>query len=326
MSRSVESVFGLGLRPLQEALNQKADAEQREFIALAERIEAIGKLLLELRGEEREKYRREQQELRTQQQKIAEEVNLWRERARAVMHQGGREGLRAFLNELSEVSDESLQETITRTLEIIDLPEEELSKLQSESEPKQRTAVGRLIERARKEYDLRKGDIAIRQREAVSFANRPRMAQDDDVLRELEAVMDDQDPIVRELAILTMIQLHRFRVMRVADLDVSHESAQYLARMDHPAVIPVLIEVLENPRTGYVHEQENTIERDNSRSRMVALLRLVEWHTLEAQLAIQGRKFDKDPHIIRAAERALDLFPGAWAGPLKGTGSLKGTK
>jgi len=88
----------------------------------------------------------------------------------------------------------------------------------------------------------------------------------------------------------------------------------------------VLIEVLENPRSGYIHEQEKTIESDNSRSRMVALLRLVEWHTTEAQLAIQGRKFDKDLHIIRAAERALDLFPGAWAGPLKGTGGLKQPK
>ena len=83
--------------------------------------------------------------------------------------------------------------------------------------------------------------------------------------------------------------------------------------------------MLENPRTGYVEEQEDTVESDNSRSRMVALLRLVEWHTPEAQFAIQGRKFDKDPHIIRAAERALDLFPGAWAGPLKGTGGLKST-
>jgi hypothetical protein len=323
MSRRVESVFGLGLRPLQEALNQKADEVQREFIALGERIDEIGKLLLELRGEERTQQRSKQQELRTQQQEIADEVNLWRERARAVMHQGGREGLRAFLNELLEVSDESLQEAITRTLEIIDLPEEELSKFQTEPELKQLTAVGRLIERARLEYDMRRGDVAIRQREAVEFANRPGMAQDDDVLRELEPLMDDNDPIVHELAILTMIQLQRFRAMRVANLDIAHDSVQYLTRIDHAAVIPVLIEVLENPRSGYMEEEGETVERDNSRSRMVALLRLVEWHTAEAQLAIQGRKFDKDPHIIRAAERALDLFPGAWAGPLKGTGSLK---
>jgi hypothetical protein len=170
---------------------------------------------------------------------------------------------------------------------------------------------------------MRSSDVSIRQREAVAFANRPGIAQDDDVLRELDSVIDDEDPIVRELAILTIIQLQRFRAMRVADLDVAHDAVQYLAGLNHTAAIPVLIEVLENPRSGYIEENGNPVERDNNRSRMVALLRLVEWHTPEAQLAIQGRKFDKDPHIIRAAERALDLFPGAWEGPLKGAGSLK---
>jgi hypothetical protein len=56
---------------------------------------------------------------------------------------------------------------------------------------------------------------------------------------------------------------------------------------------------------------------------MVALLRLVEWHTAEAQAALRGRKFDRDSAIVKAAAKALELFPGDWAGPLRTTGPLK---
>jgi hypothetical protein len=92
--------------------------------------------------------------------------------------------------------------------------------------------------------------------------------------------------------------------------------------MTHPSVIPILIEILENPQTGFVIEEGETIESNNDRSRMVALLRLVEWHTADAKAAIKGRQFDRDEHIVKASDRALELFPGVWSGPLKGTGSL----
>jgi hypothetical protein len=49
---------------------------------------------------------------------------------------------------------------------------------------------------------------------------------------------------------------------------------------------------------------------------MVALLRLVEWHTPDAQYAMRGRQFDRDLHIVKAAKRALELFPGDWTGRL----------
>jgi hypothetical protein len=65
------------------------------------------------------------------------------------------------------------------------------------------------------------------------------------------------------------------------------------------------------------------VDADNGRSRLVALLRLVEWHTADAQAALRGRKFDRDPAIVRAAAKALELFPGDWSGPLKTTGPLK---
>jgi hypothetical protein len=51
----------------------------------------------------------------------------------------------------------------------------------------------------------------------------------------------------------------------------------------------------------------------------VAVLRLIEWHTPDARQAVQARLFDRDEQIVRAAERALELFPGEWSGPLKGT-------
>jgi hypothetical protein len=109
--------------------------------------------------------------------------------------------------------------------------------------------------------------------------------------------------------------------MQLADLNAAHRSIQYLSRLNHTAVIPVLIEVLENRRSGFIKEEGEPVESDNDRSRMVALLRLVEWHTAEAKIAVQGRKFDKDPQIVRAAERALELFPESWTGSLKGSQS-----
>jgi hypothetical protein len=101
-------------------------------------------------------------------------------------------------------------------------------------------------------------------------------------------------------------------------LEVAHQSTQYLARLNHMAVVPVLIEILETPRTGYLVENDESIETDNDRSRMIALLRLVEWHTPESQAAIKARQFDSDESIVKAAARALELFPDPWSGPLKG--------
>ena len=50
---------------------------------------------------------------------------------------------------------------------------------------------------------------------------------------------------------------------------------------------------------------------------MVALIRLVEWHTPAAQSAVRALRFDRDSHLVRAAEKALEVFPGDWKGPLK---------
>ncbi|MEW6569350.1 MAG: OmpH family outer membrane protein [Chloroflexota bacterium] len=317
-------MIGLGLRQLQEALNRKADGIQREFVRLSDRLQQIGQKLLEVRGDERERLRAEQEALRARQQQIADEVNLWRDRARAVLGQRGIDALRAYIQELVALDDPEFKSAAQHALYMLDAPEEELAALaeQANVKPEAKTPAARLLERARTEYDLRGVDSAPRHRAAIEFANRSGMAQDLEAIAEIERHLGDPDPLVREVVVLTVIQLHRFRAMRLADLDVSHRSVQRLAQINHQAVVPVLVEILEKPRTGFVNTDQGPVEADNGRSRMVALLRLVEWHTAEAQAALRARLFDLDPAIVKAANKALELFPGDWSGPLKMTGSL----
>jgi hypothetical protein len=207
---------------------------------------------------------------------------------------------------------------------LLDAPEEELeAMMQQEETTVVTTQAGRLIQRARTDFDLRRSDVGARQRAAVEFANRPGVAQQDNIVEEIEAALDDPDPMVQETAMLTAIHLHKFRCMRVADLDMSYASVQKLASFNNLAAVPVLIEVLENPRTGFVQGEDGGMEEaNNNRSRMVALLRLIEWHTPDAKLAVEKLRFDQDPDIVKAAKRALELFPDDWSGPLRGTGKL----
>ena len=310
-------MIGLGLRQLQDALNRKADRIQHEFVDLSEELEEVGRKLLEAAEGERPALRDRQQEVRDRQMTIANEVNTWRERARNVIQQRGSGALRAYLEELTVIDDDQVQAAAKHALYLMDAPEEELEALADKQSAKRiTTPAGRLIERARTEYDLRTGDPATRMRAAAEFANRQGVAQDEAALEEIEAAMDDPDGLVREIAALTAVQLLRFRCMRLADLDSSHLAVQRLAKIKHMAAIPVLVEVLENPRTGFVTRGGESVEGENARSRMVALLRLVEWHTPDAQYAMRGRQFDRDLHIVKAAKRALELFPGDWTGRL----------
>ena len=310
-------VFVLGLRDLQRAIDEKANAIQKKFVELSLEMEELGRNLLELRGDELEKGREEQAALRARQVELADEINLWRERARNVVRQKGDAGLRAHLDELLPLSDGVLKMVIEKTIRMMDAPEEELERLALEEEGLGNiTPVDRLIERARTSYDLRGSDISVRQRAAVKFANRSGMALDNQALSELEAAIEDSDPLVIEVVSLTLIQMYRFRALRIADLTTAHESAKKLANFDHYFVIPALIEILENPRTGFVTEGDKTMETDNSHSRMVALLKLVKWHTPDAKRALHMLKFDKDKQIVSTAARALELFPGEWKGSL----------
>ena len=308
--------IGIGLRQVQDALDLKANMVQREFIELSDELKDLSGKIIEAEDEEKGDLREKQKELRVRQGEIAEEINYWRTLSRRVMQQSGAGSMRSFLTELLNVDDERVQIAAKNSLHLLDLPPEERPLMEEEVIEIEQTPAGRLLERARTEYDLRLSDSGVRQREAVSFANRPGMAMDDDALEKLTEALDDPDPLVREVATLTAIQLLRFRAMRVADLGVAHDAVQKLAKLTSLAAVPVLIEIVVNPRTGYIEEPGGPVETDNGRSRMVALLRLVEWHTPEAQTTLRSMKFDQDPHIVKAADRALTLFPKPWTGTL----------
>lgn len=316
-------MFALGLDQVQKALDRKADQIQREFVAITDQLDELGRKLLEVEESDREQIREQQRALREQQQLLADQVNDWRERARKVRTQSGEDALRGYLGDLKAFDDPILNPAVEHALYLMDAPEEELEKLlQQETVSTVTTPAGRLLQRARTEFDMRGAEVGARQRAAVEFANRPGLAQNDDVLAEIESALEDPDPMVKETAVLTAIQLHRFRAMRSADLDQAHVSVKKLAALNHLSVVPILIEVLENPRTGYVHAEEGMVEMDNGRARLVALLRLIEWHTPDAKLAVHKIQFDRDEDIVKAAKRALELFPDEWGGPLKKTGRL----
>ena len=308
--------IGIGLRYVQEALERKASAVQHEFIMLSDRLQELGRQMLEADDEEKIKIRELQKDLKAEQQVIAEDVNRWRSRAREVTRQPGVSSLKACLNDLLELNEETITPAIQNALIMLETPPEERGFAEEQPILVHQTPVGRLLERSRSEFDLRASDPGMRMKEAIAFANRPGMAQEEDILVEIAAAMDDPDPLTREIAIFTAIQLFRFRAIRLADLEQAHSAVQQLAQIQHVAVVPVLIEILEQPRVGYIEEGGESIQTDTSRSRMVALLKLVEWHTAEAQLAMRKLKFDRDPHIVKAAKRALELFPEQWNGVL----------
>jgi hypothetical protein len=318
------AVLGLGLRQVQEALNKKADEIQHEFVAISDELEAVSRKLLEVSSDDRPPLRAEQESLRAKQAELADEVNLWRERARAVTQQRGETGLRAYMEELKGLGDPVVTYSAQQALESLDAPEDALARMQAEQDSSSLTPATRLLQRARKEYDLRGSDAAPRQRAAVEFANRRGMAQDDKALEEMEAGMSDGDPQVREVAFLACVQIYRFRALRLAELDNAHEAVLKLAALDHRAAVSPLIEVVSVSRSGYVNGPAGLVEGDNSKSRMVAMLRLVEWHTPDAHRAIQQLRFDRDSHMVKAAEKSLQLFPGEWKGPLKASDQNSG--
>jgi len=304
-------VIGSELRELQQALNRKADAVQQSFVAASEELYLVGRRLVESRGEGEEAILAEQAALRARQERLAAEVNTWREQARLALRQPDEAALRAYLADLLAVNDAAITGAAEMVLHLLDHPDEALAARRRLS-LQTATPAMRLIERARTEYDMRGVEPEPRQRAAVEFANRPGVSQNDMVLAELEAATSDDDPVVREVVLLTVIQILRFRAMRLGDLDMAHASVERLAGQRHRAVLPVLIEVLATPRTGYADKDGEIVETDNQPSRLRALAGLVEWRTPEAQKAIQARQLDRDPAIAAAAQQALEAFPGEW--------------
>lgn len=320
-------MLGQGVSQLQKALNAKADTIQREFITISERLTVLARKIVETEGDERAAFIAEQDQLRERRAAIAEEVNVWRDRAKDVMVQAGEDALQVYLKDLAEKTpgEEAVQAAIKHVIFLMTATEAELAAFYAPKEDdKPLTQVGRLLERARKEWDLRQPDPAARNRAASEFANRAGMAQDEASLSEIEEALFDPDKFVREIVVLTIINLHRFRALRLADLDAAYHSVVRLTRVNHPQVIASLVAVVENTRTGFITKpgQSEAIEESNSRLRVAALKRLIEWHTAEARRAVEARQLDRDPDVSYLAKRAMEAFPGEWKGPIRGTGIL----
>jgi hypothetical protein len=294
-------MFGQGLRQVQETLNRKADTVQREFSVIGQQLEALGQKIKNTPGADSGPLLAEREALYDKQRDLADEANLWRDRARGALRQQNDEAIRAYLNELLATHDETVRPAVEHMLHLLDAPEEELitlaqSQLQAIAAT---TPAGRFIERTRTAYELRGQDPAPRRLAAFEFANRSGVAQNDQALAELEAVVNDPDPLVSEMMTLTLIQIHRFRALRLGDLDVAHNAILHLTRLTHPAVIPVLIEVAATARTGFVRGETGMVEANNDRSREAALTRLAEWHTPEAQAAVQAGQRERERRLAR---------------------------
>jgi hypothetical protein len=306
-------MIGQELRQLQQTLDQKADAVQHEFLVASDQLNSLTHLLTKAEGAQHDSLLVEQAALRDQQQALADEINLWRDRARAVMRQPSDAALVNLLKEIAASQDDSVRPAVERVRHLLKLTTDELDQLrQSQVKAGSASLAGRLIERARTEYDLRGVPPSPRQQAAFEFANRPGLAQNDEVLVELEGALNDDDPMVKEVAALTLIQIHRFRALHLGDLDAALVSVQRLTRLRNPAVVPVLIEILQTPRTGYVAGPAGLQTGNNRRVRELALSSLADWHTPQAQTAVRAAQTDRDSEIAQDATHLLEWFPGEW--------------
>ncbi len=305
----------LELRELAMVLDRKVTAIQREFSAIADQLGVLRRKWSEEEETERPRIIKEQETLKEKQALLAEKVNVWRDRVRAIENPSGEKAMLATLEDLLASGDPEVVEAVHRAKKILAMsPEEKAALFNKAAAATANTPVGRLVQRAQTSYDLRSGGPKARQEAAVEFSNRSGMSQDDAVLAELDAALEDADPVVTDVALRTLVQILRFRAVRAAELDTGLAAVQKLVKIKDPIVIPILIEILKNPRQGYILVNGNLQEGSNDPARLLALIALVEFRTKEAQDVIRMRRFDKDPNIANAAERALEAFPGDWTG------------
>jgi hypothetical protein len=305
----------LELRELAQLLDRKVISIQREFTAIADQLSGLRRKWSEVEEPERPAIIKEQELLKEKQLLLAEQVNVWRDRLRAIETPAGEKALQTSLDELLGCGDAEVVDAVQNAKRLMAMdPEEKAAFFTKNMIVSANTPVGRLLERARTSYDLRSGGPSFRQEAAVEFANRSGIAQDNSVIADLEAASQNSDVIIADLAVRTLIQVLRFRAVRAAELDTVFQAVQKLVKIKNPLVIPVLVEILRTPRQGYIYMDDTLQEGSNGLSRMLALIALVDWRTREAQDAIRTRFFDKEPDIANAAERALEAFPGEWTG------------
>jgi hypothetical protein len=305
----------LELRGLHEALEQKVGSIQHEFTAITDQLAVLRRKWSEVEEPERPAIVKEQDSLNEKQVVLADQVNLWRDRIRAIESPRSEKALQDLLEELLQSGEKEIVTAVeeVKRLMVMD-PEEKAALFNKASATTSRTPVGRLLERARTSYDLRNGGPTVRQQVAVEFANRTNISQDDSVLAELEASIENSDPVVSEVVVRTLIQILRFRAVRSAELQIVQQAVQKMTKIKSPLVIPALIEVVQKSRTGYIITEKGMEEGSNSASRMMALIALVDWRTHESQDAIRHCTLDREAQIANAASRALEAFPGEWAG------------
>jgi hypothetical protein len=305
----------LELRELAIVLDRKAAAIQREFTSIADNLAILRRKWVEEEETERPRIVKEQEALKDKQMLLADQVNVWHDRIRAIENPSGEKAMLTALEELLGCGDVEVVEAVKRAKQIMAMdPEEKAALFNKAAAATANTPVGRLVQRAQTSYDLRSGGARVRQETAVEFSNRSGMSQDESIIADLEAALEDPDPVVSDVAIRTLVQILRFRAVRAAELDTGQAAVQKLVKIQNPVVIPVLIEILKNPRQGYLLVDGNLQEGSNGPARLLALIALVEFRTKEAQDVIRMRRFDKDPNIANAAERALEAFPGEWSG------------
>ncbi|MCK5054361.1 MAG: hypothetical protein KAR65_08785, partial [Anaerolineales bacterium] len=110
---------------MQAALERKASAVQQEFIQLSEQLDDLGRQIPDADDKEKKAIREQQQALRVEQQQIAEDVNLWRRRAREVTQQAGTNSLRSYLNDLLEFNEDLVTPAVQNALTLMDTPPDE---------------------------------------------------------------------------------------------------------------------------------------------------------------------------------------------------------
>jgi hypothetical protein len=304
----------LELRELAIVLDRKVTAIQREFTSIADQLGVLRRNWVEEEETERPRILKEQEALKEKQMVLAEQVNVWRDRLRTIENPSGEKTMLNALEELLGSGDVEVVNAVNRAKKILAMsPEEKSAIFNKAAAATANTPVGRLVQRAQTSYDLRSGGPSVRQETAVEFSNRSGVAQDETILTELEAAMEDPDPVVSDVAIRALVQILRFRAVRAAELDTGQAAVQRLVKIRNPIVIPVLIEILKNPRQGYILVNGNLQEGSNDSARLLALIALVEFRTKEVQDTLRMRRYDKDPSIANAAERALQAFPGDWS-------------
>jgi hypothetical protein len=305
----------LELRELAIVLDRKVTAIQKEFTSIADRLAVLRRKWSEEEEPERPKIVKEQEALKEKQLVLADQVNIWRDRIRAIENPSGEKATQEALEEMLGCGDPEVVEAVQKAKQFFAMdPEEKAAFFNKAVAATSNTPVGRLIQRAQSSYDLRNGGPGVRQEAAVEFANRSGMAQEDSIIPELETASQNSDPIIADVALRTLVQILRFRAVRAAELDTVQTAVQKLVKIPSQVVVPVLIEILKNPRQGYIMVDGNLQEGNNATSRLQALIALVDWRTKDAQDAIRLRRYDKDENIANAAERALQAFPGEWSG------------